>query len=406
MLRTRWRLWLVAISIALLIVIITRLTPDRVFSTRQSPPGEQRSTPTRAAMSASSRTIDRSPAPRSAGNELSGVTVTAATGIDDPASRAQAIAKLDETIQRYRATMVYPLSSRPADDSNKHTTHWNHAISVSQPFAVDAAKREIAATATIDRSFASKGTAVTLELTASYVADGAPASLDQADAQLQWRDRQANEWVTAQVVPLQQADGRWVGAVVPSQVDALRTTLREVRLVAFARVGELSREFALDFAYAVDPPVVIRGIASDRMLDGHLVVELDVDLAAAVPVGLMATLFAADGTTPIAVFDDRYFPTHAGRQTIAVRFFGKILHDRQIDGPYRVGAVHGYAYRQSQSPDQLWFERADAPAMMTQAYAASGFSAADDRSPEAEAQIVRYQDLRAALGGSRTTPAP
>lgn len=406
MLRTRWRLWLVAIPIAVLVVVFTWFTSDLFSSTARSTPGAPRTTPGRAAIAAISRTLDEPAAGVTAGNEPAGVTVTAATGTDDPASRAQALAKLDETIQNYRATMVYPLSSRPADGSNKHTTQWNHAISVGQPFAVDAAKREIAATATIDRIFASPGTAVTLELAASYVDDGTLAPLDQADAQLQWRDRQANEWVTAQAVALQRTGDRWVGAVVPSQVDALQATLREVRLVAFARVGELSREFALDFAYAVAPPVVVRGIASDRMLDGQLVVELDVDLAAAVPVGLMATLFAADGTTAIAVFDDRYFPTHAGRQTIPVRFFGKILHDRQIDGPYRVGAVHGYAYRHAQSPDQVWFERADAPVMVTQGYAASSFSAANYRSPETDAQIAHYQDLRAALGGSHTTPAP
>jgi hypothetical protein len=326
------------------------------------------------------------------------VSVIPADGVGDPASRAAATAKLDQTIRHYRATMVYPLWSRPADRSNDHITNWNRSISVGQPFAMNRAKREISATAQIDRVFAPSGTAIAVHVSASYVADGTPAPLDQIDAHVQWRDRQDNRWVTVQAVPLQAASDGWNGAVVPSQIPALREVVREARVVASVRAGHLARELALDFAYAVELPVVVHGIASDRVIDGQLELGLDVELAGTAPVRLMATLFSGDGRTAIAVLDDRFVPAAAGRQVLGVRVFGKILHDRQIDGPYRLGAVHGYVYRKNAMPDQLMFDRADAPAMMTAAHAANEFSAADFKSPEIAAQIARYEALGKALG--------
>jgi hypothetical protein len=328
------------------------------------------------------------------------------TDSGDAASREQAVLKLDETIQLYRETMRYPLWSRPADGSNAHLTHWNHSISTGQPFAVDSLKREIQASARIDRVFAAPGQPVSVSTSVSYVEDGRPASADEVGAELQWRDRASETWVTAQAVPLRREGAVWTGSVVPSQVEALRAPIREARILVYTRVGEFEREHSLDFAYAVEQPVIVYGLASDRLVEGSLELGLDVELATAAPVGLQATLFAADGTTAIAVFDDRYFAKSAGRQIIPLRFFGKILHDRGLDGPYVLGAVHGYVYRRDLTPDQLFFDRADAPAMRTAPYFAAAFSASDYESPEVAARIAHYEALRTALRNGQLPPVP
>lgn len=329
------------------------------------------------------------------------------TGFSDPAARAVAVAKLDETIKIYRDTMTYPLSSRPADASNRHLTDWNRPISTGQPFAVDAAKRELRADARIDRIFAAPGQAVAVTITASYVDDGAPAALEEVDAELQWRDRRGNEWVLIQQLALQASGkGTWKGAVIPSGVEALHGAIREVRIMAYVRSGEFARELPLDFSYAIDQPVVVHGVVSDRIFSGSLELGLDVDLTSAAPIGLNATLFAADGTTPIAVYDDRYFAKRAGRQTIPMQFFGKILHDRKLDGPYRLGAIHGYVFRQGQTPDQAFFDRPDEPAMRTAAHAASAFSPDAYQSPDVAARIAHYEAIREAMRAGREPPAP
>jgi hypothetical protein len=349
---------------------------------------------------------DEPPAPSSAAEEALPESIPA-THFSDPSARAIAVAKLDETIKIYRETMTFPLSSRPADASNAHLTNWNRPISTGQPFAVDAAKRELRADARIDRIFAAPGQAVAVAVTASYVDDGAPAALEEVDAELQWRDRQANEWVLIERVPLQASGkGAWHGAVVPARVEALRGAIREVRIMAYVRSGEFARELSLDFSYAVEQPVVVHGVVSDRIVSGSLELGLDVELTSAAPIGLNATLFAADGTTPIAVYDDRTFAKRAGRQIIPMQFFGKILHDRKLDGPYRLGAVHGYVYRQGQSPDQVFFDRADAPAMRTRAHAASSFSPDAYQSPDVAARIAHYEAIREAMRAGREPPAP
>jgi hypothetical protein len=327
-----------------------------------------------------------------------------ANDTSDPAARAIAVERIEQTLQLYRDTMVYPLSSRPADDSSAYITRWNHPISLGQTFAVDRAGREIQAVAQIDRTFAPPGVPVSVQALVTYVADGTPASVEDVGAELQWRDREANEWVTVQAVPLHRTGDSWTGSVVPSQIDALRVQMREPRILVFVRNGEYAREFPLDFAYAVAQPVIVHGLASEQAVDGSLELGLDVELTAPAPVRLVATLFAADGTTPIAVFDDRYFPTKPGRQVIPVRVFGKVLHDRGVDGPYRLGSVHGYMYRRDAMPDQLVFDRADLPAMVTAAYPAARFSPDAYQSPEIAARVTRYEALRDALRTGRTPP--
>lgn len=337
-----------------------------------------------------------------------------ADGISDPASRAVAVKKLDETIRLYRETMTFPLWSRPADGSNAHLTRWNEPISTGQPFAADAAKREIRADAQIDRVFAGPGQPINVLVTASYVDDGSPAQLEQVDAELQWRDRRAaekndrdNEWVLIQPVPLRaKGKGSWIGAVVPSEVELLRGSNREVRIMAFVGIGEQARQLTLDFTYAAVQPVIVQGIASDRVVSGSLELGLGVELASAAPVALVATLFSADGKTPIAVYDDRYFPKRAGPQIIPMQFFGKILHDRGIDGPYRLGAIHGYVFRAGEVPDQAFFDRADSADLKTSPYAASTFSPAAFESPEVAARIAHYEAIREAMRAGREPPAP
>jgi hypothetical protein len=330
----------------------------------------------------------------------------ASRDLSEPEARAQAAVRLDETIRLYRDTMQYPLWSRPADGSNAHLTHWNHPISVGQPFAVDAARREIQATAQIDRIFAAPGQAIAVTAALTYVDDGAPAPGGEVGAEVQWRDRQRDEWITAQVVPLERRGASWSGAIVPAEVAALRAAVREARVLVYTRLGEYEREHTLDFSYAITSPVVVRGLSSDRVVEGSLELGLEVELATADPVALQATLFHAESGQPIAVFDDRYFARRAGRQIIPVRFFGKALRERGLDGPYRLGAIHGYVYRRELVPDQHFFDRAEAPALRTTAHRAADFSADAYQSPEVAARLAHYEALREALRQGRPPPPP
>lgn len=370
------------------------------------------STRARAASSAAEPRPTSAPVGRQAPSPVSSppsnpeVTAEPGAATSDPAARLVAAERLDETARTYRETMTFPLWSRPADDATAGLTAWNQPISTGQEFAVDEVKRGLAVTAGIDRVFARAGEPVAVTIGVRYADDGAPATADEVDAQLQWRDRAADTWVTAAAVPLRGDAGAWSGAVVPSTVAGLSDAVREARILAFVRRGEYSRELSLDFAYALAPEVVIHGLASDRVVDGSLELGVDVELAAAAPVRLIATLFAPDGTTPLAVYDDRYFPTRAGRQVVPVRVFGKILRDRGVDGPYRLGAVHGYVFHDGQAPDQVFFDDAGAPALVTAAHRASDFSPAPYHGSDVDHRLAQYRTLRDALAEGREPPPP
>lgn len=323
-----------------------------------------------------------------------------------PGDRALAAAKLDETARFYRDTMTFPLWSRPADGSNQHITNWNRAISTDQTFAEDAAKQEIRARAELDRVFVGPGQAITVQVSASYVATGAPAPVDQVEAELQARAPGGEDWFAVQPMPLTVQGSGWTSSIIPSRISALRDALRETRILIFIKVGEFSRELTLDFRYAAGVPVIIKGIRAERVVEGSLELDLGVDLKQVATVALQATLFAADGQTAIAVFDDRFFPTQAGAQVFTARFFGKILHDRGIDGPYVLGAVHGYVYLRDQEPDQLFFEHPAEPKLVTAPHRASEFSADAFDSPELAARLAHYQAVRDALLAGRPPPPP
>jgi hypothetical protein len=329
-----------------------------------------------------------------------------ATDVSDPDARHRAAAAIDRTMQIYRETMTYPLSSRPADGSNEHLTQWNRSITVGQPFAVDASRREVQVSATIDRIFAGPGQALSVFAATTYVADKSPALVDEISAELQWFDHKTEEWIGEQAVPLRRVEAGWTGSMVPSRVEGLRAVHRETRILVHARLGEFARELALNFSYAAEQPVVIYGIASDRVVDGSLELGLDVDLRRTGTVRLIATLVGGKPAERIAVFDDRYFATRPGRQVIPVRFHGKILHDSQIDGPYHLSAIHGYVYLRDSVLDQLYFTHTGTSGLTTVPHQAAGFSPNPYHSPEVAARMAHYEKIREALRTGQHLPEP
>lgn len=358
---------------------------------RQQPPAPIPSAPTMAAPAPS-------PAPE--------VHVTPASGYSTPESRAVAAAKLDETIRHYRETMTYPAWSRPADASNRHLTDWNRAIEVAEVFAEDASRRAIEGWAQIDRIFAAPGEHVALRVEVRYADNRAPAPAEQVSAELQVRDKDTEQWSALAPIELLENGGRWTGDIHPASQKELRSSVREVRVAVVVRRGDFSRELTLGFAYAIEPPVVARGLVRERASANGLELDLEVEVAEAAPVALWATLFSADGKVPIAVFEDRFFPKRAGRQAFTVRIFGKVLRERGIDGPYRLAAIHGYQYRKDATPDQVLFSRADTPQLTTGPHQSSSFSAQAYQDPEIAARLAHYEAVREALRAGRQPPPP
>ena len=117
-----------------------------------------------------------------------------------------------------------------------------------------------------------------------------------------------------------------------------------------------------------------------------------------------ANLYTKDGD-PLA--SSRFKePLDEGRQTVALRFFGKILHDAARDGPYTVGELRGALAAPEHTPAQVLMPPYPGE-ITTAAYRAADFSAAEWDAPEKRERLRRLQRLEALGGAPRIgTPLP
>jgi hypothetical protein len=104
-----------------------------------------------------------------------------------------------------------------------------------------------------------------------------------------------------------------------------------VRVVAETTDGE-PRSAATGFLYS-SPHAHLTGNYRDAIVDGSLVIEAEVAVSRAGRFHLEGTLYSADGQRPVgeAQVAGELAP---GRQWMRLTFFGRIINQSQIDGPY------------------------------------------------------------------------
>jgi hypothetical protein len=93
------------------------------------------------------------------------------------------------------------------------------------------------------------------------------------------------------------------------------------------------RKYVTSVQYTLKPNAELTGQYSDALQGGSLVVSCGVQVNEAGQYKVIASLYAGDGETAIA-FAQNSQPLSTGEQQLPLTFFGKILHDRGVDGPY------------------------------------------------------------------------
>lgn len=107
----------------------------------------------------------------------------------------------------------------------------------------------------------------------------------------------------------------------------------EVRFEAPKGLGP--RVFPAVMEYSRLPNATLTGTYTDAVVDGSLVITADVNATEAGQYRLIGSLYAAGTETAIAVAS-KQVQLDTGDGTIPLLYFGKILHDRGIDGPYEL----------------------------------------------------------------------
>lgn len=190
-------------------------------------------------------------------------------------------------------------------------------------------------------------------------------------------DPEKGPWVEAPFVDdgsgkdLAPADRKYTATLKPSSAD--QATLLsggthlyvEVRFDAPNGLG--GRKYVTVMQYSRLPDAAANGKYTESVADGSLVVGVGVKANVAGDYRVIGSLYA--GADAIA-FASKATHLEAGDGSIPLLFFGKILHDRGIDGPYQLRYVMLF---QHAPPEEIPGETID-PAYTTKPYKASSFS--------------------------------
>lgn len=160
----------------------------------------------------------------------------------------------------------------------------------------------------------------------------------------------------------------------PGQMSALSESFL-VRVSAFPEEGEEIRA-ATSFQYS-NPDAQLTGSYRDRLEDGSLVVEAEIEVRNPGRFHLEGTLYGTDGREPIVWAQDAA-DLAPGRHWLRLTFFGRILNQRAIDGPYLLRFLALSTATQMPNAKNRLVENAH----RTAAYAASGFSDAPFDDPD------------------------
>jgi hypothetical protein len=142
-----------------------------------------------------------------------------------------------------------------------------------------------------------------------------------------------------------------------------------------------ARDYVTTMQYSREPDGTLDGKYAESVDRGSLVISVGVTTTVAAEYRVIGTLYGSD--TAIA-FASKSVQLGVGEGTVPLLFFGKILHDRGIDGPYVLRYAMLYEHL---GPDEIPGDPVD-PAYTTQPYRAASFSDAPYVPPAPTFEVV------------------
>jgi hypothetical protein len=156
--------------------------------------------------------------------------------------------------------------------------------------------------------------------------------------------------------------------------------------------------------YTAFHPAAFTGRFLEQLDKGSLYIEVEVESQRAGEAQVAGNLFAADGTTPVAV---SIVPAklERGRSWVRLEFYGLVFHDRGISGPYVLKTLRGYFPVSSSAGRGAEFARY-AGSHMTRGYELSAFTSKEWDSPRKQAGLKAYEEELARVRASTPSPEP
>ena len=183
-------------------------------------------------------------------------------------------------------------------------------------------------------------------------------------------------------------DSAYAAALVPS--DEQRAALFKGGEHVFVEVafeapnGLGLMRYALTMIYSREPNATLSGKDSDQVVGGNLVVSVGVTATQAGTYRVIGSLYSGDGQRAIA-FASASAPVSAGDGSIPLSFFGKVIHDSGIDGPYELRYM--MLFERVQEGQEIAGDTVD-DAYTTAAYSAKSFPDAAWVPPTDDTEVV------------------
>lgn len=364
------------LAVALALALVAAFVAIALWPTPLAPPTErgQSPTPDRAArpLTPSAPSATAAPPPSAP------AAPTPPTGSAPDAPEPPA---LESPVETYRTFAIYPPDSRPLTPTNSDLLDPNRRHERAQ---TDPDDPSLTALFTADRYHLVGDDTLTPLLDVRR--DGQPAPVELIDAHVELPGGARHPYT------LTRRDGPYVGLIRPADY-ALTAPARLTVRVTFDH-GTGPKTARLHAHYTPDDAVPARwtGTHRDALVDGSLIVTVDVDVDQAGLYLIDANLFDPHGE-PVAWTRVKE-PLAEGRHPIALRFFGKVIHDSGRDGPYTLGQLRGALAAPDRTPSRVSMPAYPAP-ITTARYLARDFAAAEWDAPAKHERLRRLERLEA-----------
>lgn len=312
--------------------------------------------------------------------------------VDKPPELDMSPDKIRRVLEDYKRDAIYPSWSRPLDPADTYKLKWNAALT-SDLEMDDRPGQETLYRFDADRGYVMFGEAYTSWIEVWHKGE---------------RNHRVPLKIQANIVGVEQTrnmtldyhdDGKdgdvkagdlvYTNRFVPSSYDELKVA-RQVHIQAAVEAeGGATRLMTRDFVYTPRPPLEVESV-TDAVVGGHLGVTLHVEVFEPGTYTLEANCFASDGETPIS-YVRQFFKLSAGKQTATLTFFGKIFHDKAVDGPYVIKDVRGFLRFLDTDENNLWFFWPQEH--RTAAYSRSQFAPGEWDDQEKRDRIKGYEEL-------------
>lgn len=267
-----------------------------------------------------------------------------------PAKEAQA-GRVD-ALSAYLASAVYPPDSRPLTHHHTDLLYPNKRHEIVRPSAQDdASSYRFSA----DAYWVAESRPLNVWLESYHHGKPRVAELLAASLTIVGEDGASLESIP---LPLKESNGRLEVVLQLHELIVYDGPVR-IRFWSRFRIGRGGAEeasFHVVYTPAAAIPARFNGAFETRISDGSLCIDVGVDVTAAGHYLIDANLRAADEPLAWTRFKRTLLP---GQQQVPLCFFGKVLIDKGLSGPYRLTELRGALLRPAAEPDLLpmaWFD--------------------------------------------------